>query len=84
MEREPFRVGPHKAFQICRDAARVRTWLVSEMAPELVRELLLTPAASIDAALALALPELPADRRIGLMPRASSTIPHIVTERPNA
>ena len=47
-EREGFQIGPHKAFQIARDAARVRAILVSEMAPELVRRLLLTPAESID------------------------------------
>jgi hypothetical protein len=84
MEREPFRVGPHKAFLVSRDAARVRTLLVSEMAPELVRRLLLTPASSIDEALALALSGLPAGGRIGLMPRASSTIPYVVTERSDA
>jgi nickel-dependent lactate racemase len=74
-EREGFRVGPHKAFQIARDAARVRTTLVSKMAPELVRRLLLTPAKSIDEALGRALPGLPTNPRVGIMPRASSTIP---------
>jgi len=74
-EREGFRIGPHKAFQIARDAARVRAILVSEMAPELVRRLLLTPAKSIDEALGLALHELPKNARVGIMPRASSTIP---------
>ena len=74
-EREGFQIGPHKAFQIARDAARVRAILVSEMAPELVRRLLLTPAKSIDEALGLALPELPTNARVGIMPRASSTIP---------
>ena len=48
------------------------------------RQLLLTPVASLDEALALALPALPADGRIGIMPRASSTIPHVVTERVDA
>jgi nickel-dependent lactate racemase len=76
-EREPFRVGPHKAFLLNRDAARVRTFLVSEMAPDLVRRLLLTPAASVDAALKLALPDLPGQARVGIMPWASSTIPHV-------
>jgi nickel-dependent lactate racemase len=74
-ERETFRVGPHKALLISRDAARVRTFLVSEMAADLVRSLLLTPANSIDGALQLALPDLQADARVAIMPRASSTIP---------
>jgi nickel-dependent lactate racemase len=76
-QREPFRVGPHKALLIARDAARVRVFLVSGMAPDLVHRLLLTPAASIDEALAIALADLPADARVGIMPRASSTIPYV-------
>jgi nickel-dependent lactate racemase len=80
-KREPFRVGPHKAFLVSRDAARVRTLLVSEMTPELVRRLLLWPAKSIQEALELALPDLPTDARVGIMPRASSTIP-LVSKRP--
>lgn len=74
-EHEPFRVGPHKAFLMSRDAVRLRTFLVSKMAPESVRRLLLTPAASVDAALKLVLPDLPEGARVGIMPRASSTIP---------
>jgi hypothetical protein len=42
-----------------------------------VRRLLLTPAASVDAALKLALPDLPGQARVGIMPWASSTIPHV-------
>jgi hypothetical protein len=49
--------------------------LVSEMAPALVRRLLLTPAKSVDEALALALRASPASARVGIMPSASSTIP---------
>lgn len=73
--REPFRVGPHKAMLVGRDAVRVRVILVSGMAPDLVRRFLLTPAASIDEALALAFAELPANARVGIMPHASATIP---------
>jgi nickel-dependent lactate racemase len=73
--REGLQVGPHKAFQIARDAARVRAILVSEMAPELVRRLLLRPAGTLEEALGLALPHLPANARVAIMPRASSTIP---------
>jgi nickel-dependent lactate racemase len=74
-EREGFRIGPHKALQIARDASRVRTILVSEMAPELVRRLLVTPAKSVNGALGVVLPGLPAGARVGILPRASSTIP---------
>jgi nickel-dependent lactate racemase len=76
-EREGFRVGPHKAFQIARDAARVRVFLVSDMLSDFVRSLLLTPVDSINGALVIALADLPEDGRVGIMPRASSTIPYI-------
>jgi nickel-dependent lactate racemase len=73
--REEFRLGPHKAFLIARDAVRVRVRLVSEMPGEQVRHLLLTPAASLDEALAEALAGLPPDARIGILPAANVTVP---------
>lgn len=76
---QPFQVGPHKAYQIARDAARFRVRLVSDMADVRVRRLLLTPAANIDAALAELLPALPAPARVGLMPAANATIPRLQT-----
>lgn len=76
-EREGFCVGPHKAFLIARDAARVRAVLVSGMAPERVQRLLLTPAASVEAAVAMALPDLLEGVRVGILPRASSAIPYV-------
>jgi hypothetical protein len=79
-QRERFQVGPHKAFQLARDAARVRVILVSEMAPEMVRRLLLAPADSIEDALGLALPDLPVQARVAVMPRASSTIPLVLNQ----
>ncbi len=72
--REGFRIGPHKAYQIARDAARARTFLVSEMPPDLVRRLLLTPA-SLEEAVVLALATLPPGARIGVMPLANVTVP---------
>ena len=78
---EPFRVGPHKAFLIARDAARVRAFLVSDMPPDLVRSLLLTPVISIDEALTVVLSNLPSDTRVGIMPLASFTIPYVYAQR---
>lgn len=75
--RRPFRIGPHKAFLMSRDAARVQIVLVSEITPAEVRRLLLTPAESIDEALDLVLPNLPTGARVGILPRASSTIPYV-------
>lgn len=72
-----FQVGPHKAYQIARDATRLRVLLVSDMAPDAVRRLLLTPADSVEQALDMVLPQLPAKARVGLMPQASATIPYL-------
>jgi nickel-dependent lactate racemase len=72
---EGFRVGPHKAFQIARDASRVNLLLVSEMESDFVRQLLLTPALSLQAAVDTAVASLPASARIGIMPKANATIP---------
>jgi nickel-dependent lactate racemase len=72
---EGFRIGPHKAFQIARDAAPRRVLMVTEMAPDFVEKLLLTPFATLDAALATALKDLALTARIGIMPWANATIP---------
>ncbi len=74
-QREGFRIGPHKAFQIARDAAPRRVLMVTQMPQELAQKLLLTPCASLEAALATALPSLPPAARIGIMPWANATIP---------
>ena len=72
---EGFRIGPHKAFQIARDAARARVLLVSEMEAGFVQRLLLTPATGLDQALSSAMVDLPPEARIGVMPLANATIP---------
>lgn len=74
-EREGFRVGPHKAFQIARDAAKVRVLLLSDMPDEFVRYLLLNPVDSLAAALEIALADLPPEAHIGVMPLANATVP---------
>jgi nickel-dependent lactate racemase len=79
-QREGFRVGPHKAFQIARDAARVRVLLVSRMPSDFVKRLLLTPAGSLDEALSLALGRLSPGARVGVMPWANATIPGLPFE----
>jgi nickel-dependent lactate racemase len=77
-EREGFAVGPHKALLIARDTARLRAVLVSGLPPERVRRLLLEPAAGLEATLAVVLADLPAGARVGIVPRAASTIPFVV------
>ena len=73
--REGYRIGPHKAFQIARDASRVRLMTVSDMPADFARRLLLNPVGSLDEALALARRDLPPHPRVGVMPVANATIP---------
>lgn len=82
--REGFRIGPHKAFQIARDASRVRLTFVSEMEADFARRLLLNPPSCrpsasagdrLEHALSEALGELRPRARIGIMPWANATIP---------
>jgi nickel-dependent lactate racemase len=74
-----FRVGPHKAFQVARDAARVNIFLVSQIQPALVSHLLMTPAANVDEAFAQACSQLShapgCALRVAILPRATNTIP---------
>lgn len=74
-QQEGFRVGPHKAFQLARDAARVRVLLISEMADDFVKKLLLTPVSDLGSALDIALDGLTPEACIGVMPAANATIP---------
>lgn len=75
---EGFRVGPHKAFQIARDASRGQLLFYSEMDADLARELLLNPVRDLQGTLDLALADLEQGERIGILPHASSTIPRLV------
>ena len=73
--REGFQVGRHKAYQVSRDAARIRTTLVSELDDDFVRRLLLHPASDLQAAIDDALRRLPDQARIGVLPYANATMP---------
>jgi lactate racemase len=77
-KQEGFHVGPHKAFQIARDAVRVQVRLISDLNPDFARKLLLYSVPDLQTALNEAVNELPEDARIGVMPAANVTIP-IVT-----
>jgi nickel-dependent lactate racemase len=74
-----FRVGPHKAFQVARDAARVTIILVSSIPDNLVSRLLMTPAANLDQAFILATqilsPTPNGQMKIAILPRATNTVP---------
>lgn len=74
---EGFRIGPHKGYQIARDASRMRLMFCSGMEERLSRALLLNPVRDLQAALDLALRDLQPGERIGILPHASSTIPYV-------
>ena len=76
-KREGYRIGSHKAFQISRDASRERVLFVTDLPPDFVRRLLLTPCSSLDDALGIALRDLAPGARIGILPYANATIPVI-------
>lgn len=77
IEREGFRVGPHKAYMIARDASRVHALVFSQMSPDLVSRSLLHPVADLEQAIATTLRNLPPNAHIGVMPAANATVPVI-------
>ena len=77
---EGFRIGPHKALLIARDASQVRLRTVTDMDADQAAALLLNPAADLQSALDQAIADLPADALIGILPHASSTIPFIAQD----
>ncbi|HSQ16328.1 MAG TPA: nickel-dependent lactate racemase [Anaerolineales bacterium] len=76
---EGFRIGPHKAYQIARDASQLRLLFCSDMDESLARTLLLNPVRDLQTALDIALADLSPGKRIGILPHASSTIPYLLT-----
>ncbi len=74
-----FKVGPHKAFQIAKDAQRVTVILVSEIPPETVLEWKLTPSQpdKLDALLDWLTTQLPANARVAILPAATRTMTEI-------
>lgn len=76
--RTGFQVGPHKAFQVARDAARVNIILLSKIPAQLVSRLLMTPASSLEEAVNIGMRMLGSGEqppRVAVLPRATNTIP---------
>ncbi len=74
-QQEGFRIGPHKAFQIAKDAVQVRLLLYSDLRPDLAKRLLFNPVEDLAETIDLTLQNLPPTARIGVMPWANATIP---------
>lgn len=74
-QRTEFRVGPHKAYLLARDAARISFYLISDMKAGDVSRLHLSPMKDLPIALGSLLPTLPPDPQIGILPHGNATIP---------
>ena len=75
---EGFRIGPHKAYQIARDASKFRLMFFSEMDKNHMEALLLNPVRDFQTAVESALAGLQPGERIGVLPHAASTIPYTI------
>jgi lactate racemase len=71
-----FRIGPHKAYQIARDASQARLMFCSEINETQARALLLNPVKDLQTAINIALADLEHGERVGVLPHAASTIPY--------
>lgn len=74
-----FKVGPHKAYQIAKDAQRVNIILVSDIHPEVVKQWKLTPSKPdlLEPLLRWVQGKLPPNPRIAIMPSATHTMPEV-------
>ncbi len=74
---EGFRIGPHKAFQIARDAVDTHFLSYTELDKAQAKALLLNPIDDFQEAIDQALSNLELGERVGILPHASSAIPYI-------
>jgi len=74
-----FAVGPHKAFQIAREAVRVKIVLVSDIPPQDVKRWMLTPSSPelLTSLIRWITDKLPQDARIAVMPAATRTMAEV-------
>ena len=73
-----FQLGGHKAAAIAMTLQKADVWLVSDMEPDFVRSIFLTPQPSAQAALDAAFEKLGSDATVLAMPYGGSTLPRIV------
>ena len=72
-----FQLGGHKAAAIAMTLKKADVYLVSEMKPEFVRSIFLTPQPSVQTALEAAFAKLGPDATVLAMPYGGSTLPRI-------
>ncbi|HBH13735.1 MAG: hypothetical protein XD91_0023 [Clostridiales bacterium 38_11] len=72
-----FVLGAHKATFIAMILQKAQIYLVSELGPELVRKINMTPFKSVQEALDVAIEKLGGNSKVIIMPEAGSTLPII-------
>lgn len=72
-----FQIGPHKAFQLARQAAKFSIFLYSSIPPETVRSYLLSPADDISETVNACLERAAENPRIAVLPYATTTLPRL-------
>lgn len=74
-----FKVGPHKAMLIAREAVRINVVLVSELDPQVVKAWKLTPSKPelINELVRWITPKLPPDARVAILPAATRTMTEV-------
>jgi nickel-dependent lactate racemase len=72
-----FVVGPHKAFQFARELSRIKVILVSSLDSELVKKLMLIPAANLQDAITKARNLVPPNPAFAILSHATNTIPQL-------
>lgn len=78
--REGFQIGPHKAYQIARDASQVNLLTCTEMDLSLASALLLNPVADLQTAIDCSLTRLAPGEPVAVLPHAASTIPYLARQ----
>ena len=74
---QPFRIGPHKAYQVARLLEKINFHLVSELSPTLADKLCLQNSQNLQQIVDTAVQSLPAGTSIAVLPNAINTIPII-------
>ena len=75
-----FQLGGHKAAAIAMTLEKAQVWLVSELEPDFVRSIFLTPQPSVQEALDAAFAALGRGASVLAMPYGGSTLPRIVKQ----
>jgi nickel-dependent lactate racemase len=76
-EKMQFEIGPHKAYQLAKQAITHKIILVSSMDENLIIKMHLTPARTLNAAIDLAKESIKENSRIAILPYATHTMPKI-------